>query len=106
MFCGGSVVSLERRSASQVVRFGESRRKDGPGNVVPLTAVPDRALVRVRYWRDIDVALLDRSSGGRLGRERKGGDGKDEELREREHGEERRGVVKGENAKAKAKEKR
>ena len=72
---------------------------------MPLAAVPDRALVRVRYWRDIDVALLDGSSGGRLGRERKGVDGEDEELREREHGEERRGVVKGEKAKAKTKSK-
>ena len=72
---------------------------------MPLAAVPDRALVRVRYWRDIDVALLDRSSGDRLGRERKGGDGEDEGLREREHGGERRGVVKGEKVKAKTKSK-
>ena len=35
-----------------------------PGDIVPLSGVPDGLLVRVEDWGCVDVALLKRSSSG------------------------------------------
>ena len=65
-----------------------------PGHVVPLATVPNRALVGVGHRWDVDVACLDGYSRRGLGDESERSDGEDEELRERDHYDGRRGFVK------------
>ena len=62
------------------------REKIAPGNVVLLAAVPDRAGVGIRHWRDVDFALFNGSSGHGLRSKCKGSDREGDELCEGNHG--------------------
>ena len=64
-----------------------------PGDVMPLATVPNRALVGVGNWGDVDVARLDGYSRRGLGDESERSDGENEELREGDHYDGRRGFV-------------
>ena len=77
-------MSLDRRSASQFVRFGGNRRKDGPGDVVPLVLPPDRAGMRVEDEGRPEVPL-------RQLRSRKTSDKLEEEAEDGKEGEEKLG---------------
>ena len=66
------------------------REKIGPGNIVLLPTVPDRAGVGVGHRRDVDIALFNGSSRHGLRSECESSDREGDELREGDHGRRRR----------------